>query len=133
MSRCILFHFYIKPQPCLFYPVANVSCILFHFYIKPQPRRHACCNSRRLYLIPFLHQTTTIRVCLILFSGCILFHFYIKPQPLVFIRIQIIVVSYSISTSNHNSSLCSPDTTSVVSYSISTSNHNPQSASLAET
>ena len=59
--------------------------------------------SFRLYLIPFLHQTTTLSAsrftqrCCILFHfyikpqrkvnqydvmhGCILFHFYIKPQP----------------------------------------------------
>ena len=59
------------------------SCILFHFYIKPQ--RYACCqyvnvvvsysistsnhneplvvpSNEVLYLIPFLHQTTTLPV-----------------------------------------------------------------------
>ena len=33
-----------------------------------------------LYLIPFLHQTTTMRPLMRLPIGCILFHFYIKPQ-----------------------------------------------------
>ena len=56
---CILFHFYIKPQPtCPFCPCRG-SCILFHFYIKPQPTCPFCpCRG-----------------------SCILFHFYIKPQP----------------------------------------------------
>ena len=80
-----------------------------------------------LYLIPFLHQTTTFIVwrtapnCCILFhfyikpqlttgqiygfSGCILFHFYIKPQPDFVTESNTYVVSYSISTSNHNPSL----------------------------
>ena len=33
-----------------------------------------------LYLIPFLHQTTTTRRVYRCIFGCILFHFYIKPQ-----------------------------------------------------
>ena len=121
---CILFHFYIKPQP--FAAVLNITicCILFHFYIKPQllpsasatqmvvsysistsnhnrllrhkqPKRlylipflhqttTLLCqknNARMLYLIPFLHQTTTCCRLLARSKGCILFHFYIKPQP----------------------------------------------------
>ena len=56
--------------------------------------------------------------------SCILFHFYIKPQLSNIGFRNPPVVSYSISTSNHNSvglSLCPHY---VVSYSISTSNHN---------
>ena len=33
---CILFHFYIKPQPKVYGTFVERSCILFHFYIKPQ-------------------------------------------------------------------------------------------------
>ena len=33
-----------------------------------------------LYLIPFLHQTTTGGASSVMDMGCILFHFYIKPQ-----------------------------------------------------
>ena len=36
--------------------------------------------SPKLYLIPFLHQTTTAAVGISNPDGCILFHFYIKPQ-----------------------------------------------------
>ena len=46
-------------------------------------------NTRRLlllmsplYLIPFLHQTTTAVRTTCRVKGCILFHFYIKPQPM---------------------------------------------------
>ncbi len=80
--------------------------------------------EKMLYLIPFLHQTTTTNcsstliLSCILFHfyikpqhipdtyvddlSCILFHFYIKPQPFFYIYRYILVVSYSISTSNHN-------------------------------
>ena len=81
-------------------------------------------HNRTLYLIPFLHQTTTSFLLLlsslrcILFhfyikpqhgtgfcvgcTCCILFHFYIKPQQKVCYFVNFSVVSYSISTSNHN-------------------------------
>ena len=78
----------------------------------------------QLYLIPFLHQTTTWDVLLRCIMGCILFHFYIKPQHLHSRFDLINVVSYSISTSNHNPSRTASVSMSVVSYSISTSNHN---------
>ena len=56
--------------------------------------------------------------------GCILFHFYIKPQHCIH-KINVKwVVSYSISTSNHNKFVRNLDFSGVVSYSISTSNHN---------
>ena len=101
-QRCILFHFYIKPQLDKRIGLLNCSCILFHFYIKPQLK------------------------CAMQFEpgGCILFHFYIKPQLVQIDFIQRIVVSYSISTSNHNAGLCVWQGGKVVSYSISTSNHN---------
>ena len=60
-------------------------------------------QSLSLYLIPFLHQTTTL---------C-----FTKCQ-------NIKVVSYSISTSNHNTKDFKEYIIRVVSYSISTSNHN---------
>ena len=56
--------------------------------------------------------------------GCILFHFYIKPQPVAEFGPEHFVVSYSISTSNHNTAKIKTFLRKVVSYSISTSNHN---------
>ena len=100
---CILFHFYIKPQRFFCAYLQRLGCILFHFYIKPQPRREqvygrfvvsysiSTSNHNRgdtqrlrcvLYLIPFLHQTTTRHHLIKSTEGCILFHFYIKPQHL---------------------------------------------------
>ena len=142
---CILFHFYIKPQRDYRVEAKGIRCILFHFYIKPQPfdwqpikirvvsysistsnhnRRYAPAGNSPLYLIPFLHQTTTKFRSFAFPSCCILFHFYIKPQRLFFQTNLILVVSYSISTSNHNSAKRLLYLRPVVSYSISTSNHN---------
>ena len=77
-----------------------------------------------LYLIPFLHQTTTDKFSLRVQHCCILFHFYIKPQHFPIPEFDKLVVSYSISTSNHNRLSHWQCTLQVVSYSISTSNHN---------
>ena len=55
-----------------------------------------------LYLIPFLHQTTTSKRNTADDKSCILFHFYIKPQLTAGANSYVSVVSYSISTSNHN-------------------------------
>ena len=78
----------------------------------------------QLFLIRFLHQTTTLRRSHLHFLRCSLFDFYIKPQQWDRWTWTRFVVPYSISTSNHNSSgdiwTCAP----VVPYSISTSNHN---------
>ena len=145
LLSCILFHFYIKPQPEVLVLRPHIGCILFHFYIKPQRRSagvvggHVVSYSistsnhnfrllrlidssvvsysistsnhnkwifrnkkKKLYLIPFLHQTTTFIPVAFDFIGCILFHFYIKPQHRAIGRADKRVVSYSISTSNHN-------------------------------
>ena len=55
-----------------------------------------------LCLILFLHQTTTCRKQLRRHISCVLFYFYIKPQPIIATCLIVLVVSYSISTSNHN-------------------------------
>ena len=77
---CFLFLFYIKPQPWLYLLLYIYNCFLFLFYIKPQLLRYrskrrrivsysfstsnhnmTARSSRKklLFLIPFLHQTTT--------------------------------------------------------------------------
>ena len=99
---CVLFYFYIKPQLLFINAIVNHSCVLFYFYIKPQQKS-------------MLVNT---------FRSCVLFYFYIKPQPSSALRLWSIVVSYSISTSNHNLIQHLLASCNVVSYSISTSNHN---------
>ena len=76
--------------------MSSSGCILFHFYIKPQPS--------------YVNSNTSLR--------CILFHFYIKPQRVVNSFTRACVVSYSISTSNHNETLVNIHYYKVVSYSI---------------
>ena len=79
-----------------------MCCVLFYFYIKPQ------LALKRYEMI----------------KGCVLFYFYIKPQLPCGKCAECRVVSYSISTSNHNCDLACAISSNVVSYSISTSNHN---------
>ena len=103
--RCILFHFYIKPQ-------LIARCIKFRavvsYSISTSNHNYSCCANCcfQLYLIPFLHQTTTINLLSLNCPSCILFHFYIKPQLFFLAPIKTLVVSYSISTSNHNYFRC---------------------------
>ena len=165
--RCILFHFYIKPQRCATPQSKTTSCILFHFYIKPQhyfgddnsilvvsysistsnhnelsmfssfcelyliPFLHQTTTSTLtsrlrswLYLIPFLHQTTTFFASSAAASCCILFHFYIKPQlrnTAMFLSSRCILFHFYIKPQLNR---CQTGSRIVVSYSISTSNHN---------
>ena len=166
-SRCILLNFYIKPQLKPSKDFDQAGCILLNFYIKPQQCILAAFdrmvvsywistsnhnieqseyNGIALYLIEFLHQTTTgpylfaaDRRCILLNfyikpqhvqtvdverCGCILLNFYIKPQLKPSKDFDQAVVSYWISTSNHNLSRRSLPPSPVVSYWISTSNHN---------
>ena len=139
-------------------PIISIpfSCILLNFYIKPQllgaggsrysvvsywisTSNHNGCPPyscyHQLYLIEFLHQTTTLFRCALYRSSCILLNFYIKPQLFTWRYMLRAVVSYWISTSNHNLRISAPLGRSVVSYWISTSNHNliedaPQHISL---
>ena len=98
---CILFHFYIKPQHCYLrkgrgavvsYSISTSNHNIFGMNVA----------DGTLYLIPFLHQTTTKCDGKLRILCCILFHFYIKPQHLASMDVFQVVVSYSISTSNHN-------------------------------
>ena len=81
--------------------------------------------SKRVFqTVLFLHQTTTSTRVYQMRRGCILFYFYIKPQLFPSASPCTRVVSYSISTSNHNLTRRECGLRIVVSYSISTSNHN---------
>ena len=80
--------------------------------------------NQELYLIEFLHQTTTLMINWFVNMSCILLNFYIKPQQAISKYKNLRVVSYWISTSNHNQRVCHKSLRIVVSYWISTSNHN---------
>ena len=47
-----------------------------------------------LYLIEFLHQTTTCSSCVAALQSCILLNFYIKPQLMLVAVMIDMVVSY---------------------------------------
>ena len=100
-SGCILLNFYIKPQPKRSFRLPFMCCILLNFYIKPQlsfafpivsivvsywisTSNHNISErdwqAAQLYLIEFLHQTTTAQQSASVPDRCILLNFYIKPQ-----------------------------------------------------
>ena len=120
---CSLFDFYIKPQPIVdleqmvevvpySISTSNHNPEVFYFEgrdVVPYSISTSNHNSKmstthllRLFLIRFLHQTTTKIVKKKLPEGCSLFDFYIKPQHITDVENEHIVVPYSISTSNHN-------------------------------
>ena len=121
---CVLFYFYIKPQLGVAWSDTTNRCVLFYFYIKPQPLRALSALRARCVLFYFYIKPQLCKIKAISALCCVLFYFYIKPQLDVSVQRILQVVSYSISTSNHNSNLANPAWGRVVSYSISTSNHN---------
>ena len=145
VNGCILFFFYIKPQLiplwCKIPLVVSYSfstsnhnrfsffvdgggVVSYSFSTSNHNTLPDMSTSARLYLILFLHQTTTCKGMYARVMCCILFFFYIKPQP-IRVRISLpVVVSYSFSTSNHNQDFHGHCGGEVVSYSFSTSNHN---------
>ena len=79
-AGCISYYSYIKPQQILTKPKLRYGCISYYSYIKPQPQHKDCfmkavvyrtiptsnhnsaCRSSvplPLYIVLFLHQTTT--------------------------------------------------------------------------
>ena len=112
------------------------GCFLSRIYIKPQlPARDVLlvdrCFLSRIYIKP-----QRIYMGLIGSASCFLSRIYIKPQRVAVGQIKIIVVSYLVSTSNHNRCFLSRiyikpqrgglryNRAGVVSYLVSTSNHN---------
>ena len=60
MHSCFSFQFYIKPQLAVIRRFSGLGCFSFQFYIKPQPMAALDCAENMLFLIPILHQTTTL-------------------------------------------------------------------------
>ena len=100
-QRCISSVFYIKPQQdpdtlskvCVVYrpfPTSNHNCSLI------------CLRLRRLYIVRFLHQTTTALLKCPPRPSCISSVSYIKPQLVRCISQQNSVVYRPFPTSNHN-------------------------------
>ena len=71
-------------------PTSNHNLNFIHDYFKS------------LYIVLFLHQTTTTAFCSVAHFSCISYYSYIKPQ-LELVRFRLFVVVYrTIPTSNHN-------------------------------
>ncbi len=77
---CISSFSYIKPQPSL--PASDSLWIVYHpFPTSNHNYAKLQAAEGELYIILFLHQTTTSRLRLHLRSDCISSFSYIKPQP----------------------------------------------------
>ena len=100
LDDCILSSFYIKPQLDLERTQRSYHCILSSFYIKPQLSTAAFTDA----------------------TYCILSSFYIKPQPITRTWGILWIVSYRLSTSNHNFIPAASASYIIVSYRLSTSN-----------
>ena len=78
----------------------------------------------KLYIVLFLHQTTTTRDASTIELCCISYYSYIKPQLFPLALSSLLVVYRTIPTSNHNHRACLPRKIFVVYRTIPTSNHN---------
>ena len=81
-------------------------------------------NINALYLLLFLHQTTTRTAGYSSTLSCISYCSYIKPQPYRKGKTRSHVVSLTVPTSNHNWPAAARHPVSVVSLTVPTSNHN---------
>ena len=122
-SSCISSVSYIKPQLML------LKVMLFHVVYRPFPTSNhnltiMCYFFCLLYIVRFLHQTTTIHCLNAELSSCISSVSYIKPQPLCFVSGIRQVVYRPFPTSNHNYDACQYNQLTVVYRPFPTSNHN---------
>ena len=123
LLSCISYYSYIKPQHVLPFltfssvvyrtiPTSNhnIGCALpysgklyivlfLHQTTTPKPWGM---DFPQLYIVLFLHQTTTLEVFCIEDDGCISYYSYIKPQRSQLQTISQRVVYRTIPTSNHN-------------------------------
>ena len=103
---------------------SHETLFLILFLHQTTTKLYAKGRSSQLFLILFLHQTTTNPLYDYHNDSCFLFCFYIKPQLDIGFDTVVSVVSYFVSTSNHNITCVVTIRRIVVSYFVSTSNHN---------
>ena len=120
---CISYYSYIKPQ----LSIVILAWIIVVYRTIPTSN-HNCNNpylvSTSLYIVLFLHQTTTYTMIGNPSSCCISYYSYIKPQLQVCYFLFIAVVYRTIPTSNHNARPLLGAIGWVVYRTIPTSNHN---------
>ena len=120
---CILSCSYIKPQPASKVKV-NSKVVYYHVPTSNHNNNGTRTNENGLYIIMFLHQTTTALAQYHATIGCILSCSYIKPQLRKLFRSIVRVVYYHVPTSNHNRPCPESNPRCVVYYHVPTSNHN---------
>ena len=84
-----------------------------------------CVLDSELYIVLFLHQTTTSASAHRIVRCCISYYSYIKPQLMALLGFFFCVVYRTIPTSNHNPRSVDRKSGVVVYRTIPTSNHNP--------
>ena len=120
---CISYYSYIKPQrlPRKIYvdyvvyhtiPTSNHNHVASHrktypvvYHTIPTSNHNMVIYlvlNTMLYIILFLHQTTTVPLYLLFAVGCISYYSYIKPQHKGYWCQNVLVVYHTIPTSNHN-------------------------------
>ena len=101
LSSCISYYSYIKPQPII---LRNQLLYVVYRTIPTSNHNHLVTILLLiwLYIVLFLHQTTTIATTAPLPQSCISYYSYIKPQRSWLPYYPFIVVYRTIPTSNHN-------------------------------
>ena len=120
-----IFMSYIKPQPML--RLAHRATVVYRTI--PTSNHNPSESKARsfsLYIVLFLHQTTTDKPFSTRFLRCISYYSYIKPQHKRDVHYIVGVVYRTIPTSNHNSYKVWAFRFCVVYRTIPTSNHNAQ-------
>ncbi len=105
-----------------FGPSLQLFIILFLHQTTTWASRQAHASS--LFIILFLHQTTTPYLLLLKLCSCLSSCSYIKPQPSCCKLGQLSVVYHLVPTSNHNLQKCFKRLRIVVYHLVPTSNHN---------
>ena len=98
---CISYYSYIKPQPSGY---QRPKCLVVYRTI-PTSNHNTSFNFAiipKLYIVLFLHQTTTYLCQSVSWWCCISYYSYIKPQLIKFNYYEFSVVYRTIPTSNHN-------------------------------
>ena len=122
-QRCISYYSYIKPQH-LQDSISHQRVVYRTIPTSNHNPLYAASVRSWLYIVLFLHQTTTGELYSKVSIRCISYYSYIKPQPSPGFSPRALVVYRTIPTSNHNLLHVLDEYLEVVYRTIPTSNHN---------
>ena len=83
-------------------PFKVLELFIILFLHQTTTGRLCAVHLQRLFIILFLHQTTTVATLALGVVGCLSSCSYIKPQQLEVLRRGVEVVYHLVPTSNHN-------------------------------